>query len=373
MRTEIKTVLITGANGFIGKNLSVTLKEKLSIKVLTFNRDDSIEKLSSLVNGADFIFHLAGENRPDSPTMFDVVNRGLTEELSNILLNLNKSIPIILTSSSQAVLGNPYGASKLAAEDVLRKLSKSNRNPIIIYRLPGVFGKWCKPNYNSVVATFCHNVAHGLPIEVNNPNITLDLVYIDDVINSFILQMEDNHFGVKLESVTPQYHISVGDLASKINAFELSRSSLISERVGMGLMRALYSTYVSYLPADKFSYGVEYHEDARGIFVEMLKTRDSGQFSFFTALPGVTRGGHYHHTKTEKFMVIKGQAKFCFRHILTDEEHILYTSEESFRIVETAPGWSHSVTNVGNDDLVALIWANEIFSKQHPDTVSYKV
>jgi UDP-2-acetamido-2,6-beta-L-arabino-hexul-4-ose reductase len=141
----------------------------------------------------------------------------------------------------------------------------------------------------------------------------------------------------------------------------------------MGLMRALYSTYVSYLPADKFSYGVEYHEDARGIFVEMLKTRDSGQFSFFTALPGVTRGGHYHHTKTEKFMVIKGQAKFCFRHILTDEEHILYTSEESFRIVETAPGWSHSVTNVGNDDLVALIWANEIFSKQHPDTVSYKV
>lgn len=373
MKTKIKTILITGANGFIGKNLLVTLREKFNIKVLTFNRNDSIEKLCLLVKDADFIFHLAGENRPDSPAMFDVVNRGLTEELSNILINSNKSIPVILTSSSHAVLENPYGKSKLAAEDILRKLSKRNRNPIIIYRLPGVFGKWSKPNYNSVVATFCYNVANGLPIEVNDPNKTLDLVYIDDVIDSFISQMEDNNSGVKFENVVPQYNVSVGDLAGKINAFELSRSSLISERVGTGLMRALYSTYVSYLPVEKFSYGVEHHEDNRGRFVEMLKTRDSGQFSFFTAHPGVTRGGHYHHTKTEKFMVIKGQAKFCFRHILTDEEYTIHTSEESFRIVETAPGWSHSVTNVGNGDLVALIWANEIFSNENPDTVSYKV
>lgn len=373
MDTGTKTILITGANGFIGKNLLVTLQERLNLKILTFCRNDSIDKLCSLVEVADFIFHLAGENRPVSPEMFDTVNRGLTEDLSRILKNLNKTTPVIFTSSSQVALGNDYGTSKLAAENVLRNLSKSNGNPIIIFRLPGVFGKWCKPNYNSVVATFCHNVAHGLPIEVNDPNKILDLVYIDDVISSFVAQIDDVDPGVKLDNEIPQYHLSVGDLANKIKAFELSRSSLITERVGVGLMRALYSTYLSYLPTDKFSYTVESHGDERGVFVEMLKTIDSGQFSFFTAHPGVTRGGHYHHSKTEKFMVIKGQAKFCFRHIITNEEHTINTSEKSFCIVETAPGWSHDITNVGDDELVALIWANEIFKAEHPDTISYKV
>ena len=373
MDTGTKTILITGANGFIGKNLSVTLQERLNLKILTFCRNDSIDKLCSLVEVADFIFHLAGENRPDSPDMFDAVNRGLTEDLSRILKNLNKATPVMFTSSSQIALGNDYGTSKLAAENVLRSLSKSNGNPIVIFRLPGVFGKWCKPNYNSVVATFCHNVAHGLPIEVNDPNKILDLVYIDDVISSFVAQIDDVVPGVKLENEIPQYHLSVGDLANKIKAFELSRSSLILEQVGVGLMRALYSTYVSYLPTDKFSYTVESHGDERGVFVEMLKTSHSGQFSYFTAHPGITRGGHFHHTKTEKFLVIKGKAHFKFKNIISKESYELISSGARPQVVETVPGWSHDITNIGDDEMIVMLWANEIYNHDFPDTITHEV
>jgi UDP-2-acetamido-2,6-beta-L-arabino-hexul-4-ose reductase len=238
-----------------------------------------------------------------------------------------------------------------------------------------VFGKWCKPNYNSAVATFCHNIANDLPIKINDGSAELTLVYVDDVVDEFIRVLKNkpaiNDTGFC--SVPIEYKTTVGELARQVEAFRDSRSSLISERVGTGFVRALYSTYMSYLSPDAFAYEVPKFGDPRGVFVEMLKTQDSGQFSFFTAHPGITRGGHYHHTKTEKFLVIKGRARFGFRHVLTDETYELFTSGEQPTIVETIPGWSHDITNVGKDEMVVMLWANEIFDRDRPDTIASKV
>jgi UDP-2-acetamido-2,6-beta-L-arabino-hexul-4-ose reductase len=234
-----------------------------------------------------------------------------------------------------------------------------------------VFGKWCKPNYNSAVATFCHNIARDLPIQVNDPSAALTLVYVDDVVRHFVQLMDGATVAVNSEDfseVHPQYATTVGELAEQIRAFSASRQTLITERVGTGLVRALYSTYVSYLPPERFAYEVPRHGDARGMFVEMLKTPDSGQFSFFTAHPGITRGGHYHHSKTEKFLVIKGSARFKFRQMESGETYALDTSGEKPEVVETVPGWTHDITNIGNDEMVVMLWANEIFDRANPDT-----
>jgi UDP-2-acetamido-2,6-beta-L-arabino-hexul-4-ose reductase len=239
--------------------------------------------------------------------------------------------------------------------------------------LPGVFGKWCRPNYNSVVATFCHNLARDLPIQINDPNASVRLVYVDDVVNALLTALEAPAPGYTQAAVEPQYIITLGELAAKIRAFADCRTSLMSERVGTGVARALYATYVSYLPNEKFSYTVQQHADARGVFVEMLKTPDSGQFSYFTAYPGITRGGHYHHTKTEKFLVIKGEALFRFRQLLTDELVEFRTSGTTPQVVDTIPGWSHDITNVGDGEMVVMLWANENFDRQRPDTVASKV
>jgi UDP-2-acetamido-2,6-beta-L-arabino-hexul-4-ose reductase len=238
-----------------------------------------------------------------------------------------------------------------------------------------VFGKWCKPNYNSAVATFCHNIARALPIQINDSNAPLSLVYVDDVVDDFIRVLNNNPAidATEFCTVPFQYQTTVGDLAAQLQAFRDSRASLISEQVGTGLVRALYSTYMSYLSPDNFAYEVSKFGDPRGVFVEMLKTKDSGQFSYFTAHPGITRGGHYHHTKTEKFLVIKGQARFGFRHVLTDETYELLTSGDEPKIVETIPGWSHDITNVGAEEMVVMLWANEIFDRDRPDTITSKV
>ena len=240
-----------------------------------------------------------------------------------------------------------------------------------LFRLPNVFGKWCRPNYNSAVATFCHNIARGLPIQINDPAAPVTLVYVDDVVERFIELMDGADAAVDAEgfaTVTPQYTTTVGELARLIETFRASRDTLVTERVGTGLVRALYSTYVSYLPPELFAYTVPMHGDARGVFVEMLKTPDCGQFSFFTAHPGITRGGHYHHTKTEKFLVIKGEARFKFRHMQTGETHELVTSGAKAEIVETVPGWTHDITNIGSDEMVVMLWANEVFDRAKPDT-----
>lgn len=366
-------VLVTGADGFIGKNLVLRLRETSGIDVLTFVRGDEFQTLRAALVEADAVIHLAGENRPATVEAFDKVNVGLTRQLCHVLEMLGKPVPILFSSSTQAVQNNPYGRSKLAAEGALAELSAGNANPVAIYRLPGVFGKWCKPNYNSVVATFCFNKAHDKPVQINDASARIRLVYVDDVVSAFLAMLTSQWKGVVTPSVTPEFSISLGDLAEQIDAFKNCRTSLVSERVGTGLTRALYATYVSYLPTEKFAYDVPAYGDARGVFVEMLKTPDAGQFSFFTAHPGVTRGGHYHHTKTEKFLVIKGKARFGFRHMLTNEVHYLETSGEHPRVVETVPGWTHDVTNVGEDEMVVMLWANEIFDRANPDTIASKV
>lgn len=274
-------------------------------------------------------------------------------------------------SSTQADLDNAYGRSKREAEVILAKTGQDPLVPVHLFRLANVFGKWCRPNYNSVVATFCHNVAHNLPIQVNDPQAALTLVYIDDVIERFIQIMDGAEFSAGVDGfaiVRPQYATTVGELARLILTFPDSRSSLVTERVGAGLVRALYSTYVSYMPVESFAYDLPQHADQRGVFVEMLKTPDCGQFSFFTTHPGVTRGGHYHHSKIEKFLVIKGQARFRFRHILTGQVHELKTSGDRPQIVEMVPGWTHDITNIGIEEMVVMLWANENFDRDRPDT-----
>lgn len=362
-------ILVTGANGFIGKNLVLRLSEQAGTEVLTFKRGDTDAALQAALSVADAVIHLAGENRPASPDAFELVNAGLTRRVCDGLRAMGKSVPLLLASSAQAALDNPYGCSKLAAEQAVEQLATANNNPVAIYRLPGVFGKWCKPSYNSVVATFCHNIARDLPIHIKDPAAILRLVYVDDVINAFILLLSSTWSGVVRPDLEPEYSIALGDLSAQISAFKNCRSTLVSERVGLGLTRALYATYVSYLPNEKFSYELPRHADLRGVFVEMLKTQDSGQFSYFTAHPGITRGGHYHHTKTEKFLVIKGEALFRFRHLLTDELLELRTSGVNPRVVDTIPGWSHDITNIGDDEIVVMLWANENFNRQKPDTV----
>jgi UDP-2-acetamido-2,6-beta-L-arabino-hexul-4-ose reductase len=366
-------VLVTGARGFVGKNLTLALSERAGIEVLTFARGESTESLVAKINDADFICHLAGVNRPLEESEFLGGNVDLTRSVCDIVRASGRPIPIIYTSSIQAVQENPYGKSKRLAEEELLSLEAQTGNPVYIYRLPNVFGKWCRPNYNSVVATFCHNISQGLPVRVDNAAAQLSLVYVDDVISEFIRVIYQRPLTSGHQDIQPRYHITVGDLEKQIRKFEESKRSLIVERVGTGLTRALYSTYISYFRPEQFAYPLTKHEDARGAFVEMFKTTDSGQASFFTARAGVTRGGHYHHTKTEKFLVVKGEARFRFCHVETGEVHEHCSNGKSPEIVETIPGWSHDITNIGEDDMIVMLWANEIFDRERPDTIACKV
>jgi UDP-2-acetamido-2,6-beta-L-arabino-hexul-4-ose reductase len=365
-------VLVTGANGFIGKNLIIHLNE-LGMNAMTYTRENSTQDLPDLIKKSDFIIHLAGENRPVEEMDFDIINAGLTASICESVRSTGEKIPILLASSIQATFDNAYGKSKLNAEMIVKKFEDDTGNPIYICRLPGVFGKWCKPNYNSVVATFCHNISHNIPIQVNDPSFELSLVYIDDVVEEFIKIIQGQQDNKKELSIQPEYKIKLGDLATQIEIFRESRNSLVSERVGDGLIRKLYSTYVSYLSPEQFSYLIPSYGDERGMFAEVLKTKDSGQFSFFTVKPGVTRGGHYHHSKTEKFLVIQGKARFGFRHTISDETYEITTSVNKLKIVETVPGWSHDITNIGTEEMVVVLWANEIFDPNNPDTITHKV
>ncbi len=387
-------VLITGANGFVGKNLQLHLAERKDVEAVCFTREHSTAQLPELLKGVDFVFHLAGINRPQDPQEFVTGNADLTQALCNVVADIaaktGKKVPVVYTSSTQAARDNPYGQSKRTAEDALFAVQRYHAVLVYVFRLPNVFGKWCKPNYNSAVATFCHNISRGLPIQVNDPASPVTLVYVDDVIARFLelmdgvggmdcraaLAMTDGrHCEEELrgnpgifETVEPEYTTTVGELAGLIQSFKDSRSTLMTDRVGRGLVRSLYATYVSYLPPELFTYTVPQYGDQRGVFAEMLKTPNCGQFSYFTAHPGITRGGHYHHSKTEKFLVIKGQARFKFKHMQTGETHELVTSGDKAHIVETVPGWAHDITNIGTDEMIVMLWANEIFDRSRPDT-----
>ncbi|MBW8368907.1 MAG: NAD-dependent epimerase/dehydratase family protein [Arenimonas sp.] len=366
-------VLVTGADGFIGNNLRVVLGERPGTEVLAITRHSTADELAAAVRTADAVIHLAGVNRPQDPSEFAAGNADFTARLCAALTATGRPVPVAFASSIQAERDNPYGASKRQAEQHLAAYGQRSGAPVALYRLANVFGKWSRPDYNSAVATFCHNIARGLPIHVNDPAAAVHLVYIDDVIAECLRFLEAPGEGVRFAEAGPVHSTTVGQLAQQIEAFRDMRQSLVTERVGAGLVRALYATYVSFLPPEAFSYGVPKYGDARGVFVEFLKTPDSGQFSFFTAHPGITRGGHYHHSKTEKFLVIKGRARYRFRHLLTDETFELESSGDEPLVVDTIPGWSHDITNIGDDELVVMLWANEIFDRQKPDTFASRV
>lgn len=368
---SVRRVAITGADGFVGRNLALRLRE-LGHETIALTRQSTREEWFRAVAEADAVFHLAGANRPADPADFDRVNAGTATLLVEALDNAVRAIPVIYSSSTRAAGNDVYGLSKRAGEDALIAWGERTGAPVHIFRLPNVFGKWARPNYNSAVATFCHNVARDLPITVHDPSSPLTLVYIDDVVAAFVAVLEDQASGGP-SSVEPVYTTTVGAVANTIRGFRNDRDGNLIDAVGIGLTRALYATYVAALPPEEFGYPITSHRDPRGAFSEMLKTRTSGQFSYFTALPGVTRGGHYHHTKTEKFLIVHGCARFRFRHVLTDERHEIFTSGDEPVVVETVPGWAHDVTNVGDDVMVSLLWANEIFDRERPDTIAEKV
>lgn len=363
-------ILVTGANGFIGKNLCLMLAELGYNDLFKFDRENSQDELIKALEKVDFIFHLAGINRPQNDQEFVDGNLGLTDFITQNLLKLKRSVPLLLTSSIQAENDNAYGISKASAEQNVLAYQEQTHSDVYIYRLPNVFGKWCRPNYNSMVATFCYNTVHDIPLSIHDANAVVNLVYIDDVCQQFCRHLTEANLTAE---ISPVYQQTVGNVANLLAEFKNSRTSLITEDVGTGFIRALYSTYLSYFEYEDFAYTVPAYTDSRGTFCEMLKTHNSGQLSYFTAHPGITRGGHYHHSKNEKFLVIKGTANFRFQHVLSGELTQLKVTADEHKIVETVPGWSHDITNIGDDELIVMLWANEAFDREHPDTFAREI
>ena len=368
----MNTVLVTGAKGFIGKNLIVRLEELDNVVIKSFDKEDNMETLKKFLGEADFIFHLAGVNRPENVEEFKKVNAGLTKKLINLLEIMDKKIPITITSSIQAESDNPYGKSKKMAEDELIKHSKKNNVPVYIYRLPNVFGKWSKPNYNSVVSTFCYNISHNLDIIVSDPEKELELVYIDNVIDEFIklLFKKDRNFKEYFYIIKKTFKITLKELADKVCQIRDMRKTLIVPDLSDDFMKYLYATYLTYLSENDFSYNMDLKEDARGNFIELMKSKTFGQVSISRSRKGVIRGNHYHNSKNEKFCVIQGKAVIKLRNILDDKIISYYVSGEKIETVDIPPGCTHSIENLTETDgeMILLIWANEIFDPENPDT-----
>ena len=369
-----KIVVVLGAGGFVGKNLMLRLAERpAEFHGIGLTRSMPAEDATRALAGGDVIINLAGVNRPQDDGDFLPGNAAPVEQIIAALNNAGRAVPVIHISSSRAGDGTPYGMSKLAAEQMMLAFAGVSGNPVQVLRLPNIFGKWALPNYNSAVATFCHNIARGLPIRVDNPAAPLTLTYVDDVIDRLFALIADFPAVSGQAALPLTYQTNVGAVADMIRGFRSDRDDNLIAEVGTGLPRALYSTYVASLPPADFAYPIVSHRDPRGAFSEMLKTRTSGQFSYFNALPGVTRGGHYHHSKTEKFLIVYGTARFRFRHMLTGEEHEVVTSADTPVVVETVPGWTHDVTNIGDEIMVSMLWANEIFEPARPDTIAEKL
>jgi len=367
-------VLVTGSQGFIAKNLLCALEQCEDIDIDTFCRADDISLLDNKVKQADFIFHLAGINRPKSAEEFYQGNGELTQRISQILMEYQCQTPVLMTSSVQVEQDNDYGCSKLQGEHSLRLYADQMGAAVFIYRLPNVFGKWSKPNYNTVIATWCHQLTRGLDIQVNEEKHSLNLVYIDDVVRCFVSHLNNDwQSDDGFYQVSPVYQKTLGEIRDLMIQFKESRETLCIPKVGQGFERALYATYLSFLPTDQFSYALNGYQDERGTFYEFLKTMGSGQFSISTTAPGITRGNHFHHTKNEKFLVVKGKASIKHRHIQSDEVIEYIVSDEKMTVVEMIPGYTHDITNIGDEEMVLLLWANEKFDVQNPDTYFLKV
>jgi len=360
-------VAVTGAKGFIGRNLVIRLRET-GMTVQPISRETPETEAFSTLAAADVVIHLAGAVRPADAAEFQRT-AAYAGWIAEAILEGRRDPLVIFSSSSRADQDTPYALSKRAVEDVLLGLAAQGAATTAIYRLPNVFGKWARPNYNSAIATFCHNLARDLPIRLDDPAAPLSLLYVDDLIDQWRALIAAPPATSGFFDTVDVHHTTVGDVLATIQGFAAGRASGRIGCVGSGLERALYATFVTALPSEAFSYPLTAHTDARGSFTEMLKTPASGQVSFFTAHPGVTRGGHYHHSKVEKFLIVHGEALFRFRHIENGDTHEVRTSAREPTVVETVPGWTHDVTNVGDDVMVSLIWANEVFDRERPDTV----
>ena len=367
MHSETRVVAVTGAAGFIGRNLVLRLEE-LGHQVRQITRASPAEEVRAVLSGADVIFHLAGAVRPSDPEEFDRTTAFAASAAEAIEAGGRRPL-VVYSSSRKADEDTPYGHSKRSCERALLQLAARGAATAAIFRLPNVFGKWARPNYNSAVATFCHNLARGLSIRVHDPAAPLSLLYVDDLVEQWAALPENPPAVSGFVEATAVHHTTVGKVAGLLLAIAEGRRAGRVENVGSGLERALYATFVAALPAEAFSYPLVAHSDPRGSFAEVLKTRDGGQVSVLTAEPGMTRGGHYHHSKVEKFVVVHGQARFRFRHILSGETYELTTCGAEPVVVETIPGWTHDVTNVGSGVMVSLLWASEIFDRRRPDTV----
>ncbi len=371
----MKTVLITGANGFVGRNLTARLRAVPDIKILAFDVENSDQDLIDFLNQAEIVFHLAGVNRPQNVEEFQTGNADLTSRVVNTLEAAGRAVPVVITSSIQAALDNPYGQSKKAAEDAVFAYGKRMGTPVYVYRLANLFGKWSRPNYNSVVSTFCHNISHDLPIQINNPDAVLSLVYIDDVIAEFVAILEgrvtagDDGFCTVPRVMT----ITLQGLADTIRSFRASRQTAVLPDMSDTLTKFLYTTYLSYLEADDFAYAPDLKTDQRGWLFELIKSPAIGQVFVSQTKPGITRGGHYHHTKVEKFIVVQGEAVIRFRKIDGGDVIEYPVSGADVRIVDIPPGYTHDITNVGTTDVITLFWACELFDPQHPDTYAMGV
>ena len=367
-------ILVTGAKGFMGKNLIAELRSRKYTEIFEYDRDTDSSLLDEYCKETDFVFHLAGVNRPKEQSEFMEGNFGFTSDLLDYLKKNNNNCPVMISSSIQAELNNPYGESKKAGEDLLFSYGEETGAKVLVYRFPNVFGKWCSPNYNSAVATFCHNIAHDLPIQVNDPSVVMNLVYIDDVVNELIDALEGNENKVDLFCEVPVVHtITLGEIVDLIYSFKKSRENRSVPNMSDAFTKKLYSTYLSYLPEDKFSYDLNMNVDQRGSFTEFIRTPDRGQVSVNISKPGITKGNHWHHTKNEKFLVVSGKGVIRFRKIDSDEVLEYFVSGDKMEVGDIPTGYTHNIENLGDTDMVTIMWTNEPFDPEKPDTYYLEV
>lgn len=367
-------ILVTGAKGFVGKNLVAELKNRGFENVFELTKDSNLSLLEQYTKDCDFVFHLAGINRPEHENEFMDGNLGLTSIVLDLLKKNNNHSPILITSSVQAEKDNAYGKSKKAAEDLVFKHGKENNSKVYVYRLTNLFGKWSKPNYNTVVATYCYNIARDLDIQINNPDADLTLCYIDDVLEEFLKALDGKPTTQNNFCVVPVTHnIKLEDLANLIKDFKNSRKSLSIPDMNDTLTKKLYSTYLSFLPEGQFAYDLKMNCDQRGSFTEFMRTPERGQVSINVSKPGITKGNHWHHTKNEKFLVVSGEGLIRFRKVDSTEIIEYRVNGDKLQVVDIPTGYTHSIVNVGENDLVTVMWANECFDPENPDTYYLEV
>ena len=361
-------ILITGGRGFIGRNLIAHLGEIGGHRLLIIDQEDSEQQLQTALLAADLIYHLAGVNRPQDQSEFETGNTGLTATICNFLLQNKRKTKIVFSSSMQAAFDNPYGVSKARAEDALREYAAQSGAVVRIYRLKNLFGKWCRPNYNSVTATFCYNIANGLPIALSDPSRELELSYIDDVVAVFLEEIGGTQIEREAGALIPAYKVTLGMLANRIQALHDCRKTLRLPDCSDPFIRALYATYQSYLPVEALEYQLEQKRDLRGSLAEFIKSDRIGQIFVSRTKPGISRGNHYHHTKLEKFFVLEGEALIQLRAIDSSEVKEFRVAGDAYQVIDIPPGYTHCITNTGSGELVTLFWTSECFDPNRTDT-----